>query len=195
MIYRINEIFLSRQGEGFNQGKEVVFIRLAGCNLSCPWCDTEYHSFTEYSVDQVIKEISQFDCNAALITGGEPAVQNLTFLLEALKDKNYWTGIETNGTISLTRYNGLIDYITVSPKKQVKQFKANELRIVNDHREVSELLSLENEIMADRYYLSPLEINGEMNIMDTMIMVDALNQQGNKPWHISLQLHKLIGIR
>ena len=195
MIYYVNEIFLSRQGEGFNQGREVVFIRLAGCNLSCEWCDTEYHTFTEYSADKIIKEIKQYNCNSALITGGEPSAQNLSVLLTALKENGYWTAIETNGTISLERYKGLIDYISISPKKQIKQFEASELRIVNDKRTLEEVLEIEKQVHATHHYISPLEIDGQMNIMDTMILVDQLNQQSKSQWHISLQLHKLTGIR
>lgn len=195
MIYYINEIFLSRQGEGFNQGKEMVFIRLAGCNLSCEWCDTEYHSYTEYTLTRILEEIKQYDCKSALITGGEPAAQNLTELLTALKENGYWTAIETNGTLSLKRYEGLIDYIAVSPKKQIKQNTATEIRIVNDQRTLIEILEIEEKINAANHFISPLEINGKMNIMETMILVDQLNQHSKNHWYISLQLHKLAGIR
>jgi 7-carboxy-7-deazaguanine synthase len=195
MIYRVNEIFKSRQGEGFNQGKEVVFLRLAGCNLTCVWCDTNYHPYTEYRVEQIMQELETFECKKVLITGGEPSAQNLTPILKALKQQNYWTAIETNGTISLSRFEPYLDYISLSPKKQVNQFTASELRVVNDNRTITELLELEQQIQANHYFISPLEENGEMNIMDTMVLVDAINSVSENNWRISIQLHKLAGIR
>jgi len=195
MKYRVNEIFKSLQGEGFNQGKEVVFLRLAGCNLSCVWCDTNYHPFTEYATEEIVAEIDQHKCKSVLLTGGEPSAQPLTEILQALKSRGYWIAIETNGTISLDRYKGLIDYITVSPKKHINQYKANELRVVNDNRNPEELLELERTIEAENYYISPLEINGQMNIKESMLLLDGVNQRSKNPWRISLQLHKLIGIK
>lgn len=195
MKYRVNEIFKSLQGEGFNQGKEVIFLRLAGCNLACSWCDTDYHPYTEYSVEMILNELATYDCKSVLLTGGEPSVQILDELLHALKNQNYWIAIETNGTINLDRYNGLIDYISLSPKKQINQFVASEVRVVNDALTIDKLLSIEKTVEADNYYLSPLEIGGEMNIRETMQLLAGINASGTKPWRMSLQLHKLIGIR
>ena len=195
MKYRVNEIFKSLQGEGFNQGKEMIFLRLSGCNLACSWCDTDYHPFTEYSVQQILDELSGFNCKSVLLTGGEPSAQLLDELLNALRDKGYWIAIETNGTINLDRYKSLIDYITVSPKKQINQFEASEVRVVNDALTIDKLRSLEKTINAANYYLSPLEIGGSMNIQETMQLLAAINAVGTRPWRMSLQLHKLIGIR
>lgn len=195
MKYRVNEIFKSLQGEGFNQGREVIFLRLAGCNLACSWCDTDYHPFTEYSVLQILDELATYDCKSVLLTGGEPSAQMLDELLNALKDNGYWIAIETNGTINLDRYKNLIDYITVSPKKQINQFIASEVRMVNDALTIEKLLSVEKTIKADNYYLSPLEIDGNMNIQETMQLLAKINETGIQPWRMSLQLHKLIGIR
>lgn len=195
MKYRVNEIFKSLQGEGFNQGKEVIFLRLAGCNLACSWCDTDYHLYTEYTVERILDELASYNCKSVLLTGGEPSAQILDELLHALKDRGYWIAIETNGTINLTRYNGLIDYISLSPKKQINQFVANEVRVVNDALTIDKLLSIEKTVEADNYYLSPLEIGGKMNIQETMQLLAGINASGTKPWRMSLQLHKLIGIR
>ncbi|NBC83285.1 MAG: radical SAM protein [Bacteroidetes bacterium] len=195
MKYRVNEIFFSLQGEGFNQGKEVIFIRLAGCNLSCVWCDTNYHPYTEYTVEEIMEEIAKYPCQSILLTGGEPSAQPLNELLNALKAKAYWIAIETNGTISLERYNGQIDYITVSPKKHINQFYADELRVVNDKLNVDYLSSLETKIQATDHFISPLEENGIMNIEDSMRLVAQMNKHSNNRWRLSLQLHKLIGMR
>lgn len=195
MKYRINEVFKSLQGEGFNQGKEVVFIRLAGCNLTCSWCDTNYHPYTEYTIDEIVHEAEQLNCKNALLTGGEPAAQPLGPLLEKLRALGYWTAIESNGTISMERYKHMLDYISISPKKHIKQYTANEVRVVNDNLTPARLLDIEQCIKANDYYISPLEENGVMNIQDSMMLLSRINTQSNVKWRLSLQLHKLIGIR
>lgn len=77
MKYKVVEIFKSLQGEGFNTGKEVVFIRLSGCNLKCSFCDTNHEKFTELSIDEIIKKVLEFRVNSLIITGGEPMIHNL----------------------------------------------------------------------------------------------------------------------
>jgi 7-carboxy-7-deazaguanine synthase len=100
---KISEIFLSLQGEGVYQGKACTFIRLAGCNLSCNWCDTRYAcaSGVEMTTEQVLEQVATEACSLVCITGGEPLLQQeqLLPLLEALGDRGYTIGIETNGTI------------------------------------------------------------------------------------------------
>jgi len=124
----VSEIFYSIQGEGPNVGKPAVFLRLAGCNLRCEWCDTK-HAITitktktsnsnslsySYSCDQVIKQIRQFPCKHLVITGGEPLLQQngLMPLLEKLK--GYYIEIETNGSISL-KIAKYVEQINCSPK-------------------------------------------------------------------------------
>lgn len=101
---KITEIFHSIQGEGPNVGKPTVFVRLAGCNLKCSWCDSKYswNEGKEMFVELVAKEIRQFNCDSVCITGGEPLLQRAE--LEKLINKlyyedNYNIEVETNGTI------------------------------------------------------------------------------------------------
>ena len=195
MKYKVNEIFLSLQGEGFNQGKKVIFIRLAGCNLNCKWCDTCYENFTNYSDSEIIDEISKFNCKSVIITGGEPTIHNLENLLEKLKQKNYWIGIETNGTIEIEHLKAQLDYITISPKGVAAQKNANEVRIVNDKVSVGYLQTIENSLNADNYYISPLDENNDMNIVSTLKLLKDINSQSKKQWRLSLQLHKIFGIK
>lgn len=194
MKYKINEIFMSMQGEGFNQGKKVLFIRLSGCNLKCKWCDTNHHTFSEMSIDEIFTVLSNYNCKSIIITGGEPTIYDLIPLLTFLKNKNYWIGIESNASINIENLRSHIDYIAVSPKKDINQFIVNEVRIVNDNISIDYLLNIEKIITAENYFLSPLDNGTEMNIKETLELLGDINEFGNKKWSISLQLHKLAGI-
>ena len=74
VTYPVVEIFKSLQGEGFNTGREVVFLRLGGCNLACPWCDTNYIDYTMLPMESIIEKVEQFDVKSLVVTGGEPLV-------------------------------------------------------------------------------------------------------------------------
>lgn len=137
----VNEIFgPTIQGEGKSAGREVLFLRLAGCNLACSYCDTPFawnwegtkfvhpdkydpkKEIHTMSVEQIITELKKLspEVRALVITGGEPMLQQkqLTEFLEILKvDDKWWVEIETNGTISPTdEFLQLIDQINCSPK-------------------------------------------------------------------------------
>ena len=104
---KIAEIFKSLQGEGRNQGKVCLFIRLSGCNLHCRWCDTEYArtAGTEMSLDAVLEQVWRVNPPYVCITGGEPLLQTqeLEPLLISLHKRGTAIDIETNGTIDFTR--------------------------------------------------------------------------------------------
>ena len=100
----INEIFYSIQGEGLTTGKRTVFIRTAGCNLRCTWCDTKYaySDGKEYTVDELLKTISKFDCNDVSVTGGEPLIQKDIYkLIDKLLKSKKNVLLETGGSISI----------------------------------------------------------------------------------------------
>jgi len=97
---QISEIFYSIQGEGRLAGTPSVFIRTAGCPLRCKWCDTKYawdsSAGTNYSIEQIIDQIEQFDCKYVVITGGEPmTAENLLPLTQKLKKSAKHITIET----------------------------------------------------------------------------------------------------
>jgi 7-carboxy-7-deazaguanine synthase len=104
---KIAEIFRSLQGEGKNQGKPCLFIRLAGCNLHCRWCDTTYAQSggIEMSVDSILEQIGHLNPSYVCITGGEPLMQadELEQLLIFLHQRGTVVDIETNGTINFAR--------------------------------------------------------------------------------------------
>jgi 7-carboxy-7-deazaguanine synthase len=107
---RVSEIFFSIQGESSYSGLPCVFVRLAGCNLRCTWCDTTYTQISEqgedFSLEQVINEVRRFKCCLAEITGGEPMLQKETpVLINKLLKLGYETLLETNGSINLEPVN------------------------------------------------------------------------------------------
>lgn len=103
---KINEIFKSIQGETSYTGMPFLFIRAAGCNLRCRWCDTTYayHEGSDYSIDEILTILGKYDCRNVVITGGEPLLQEETPLLaECLVHNGYRVLVETNGSIDISK--------------------------------------------------------------------------------------------
>jgi len=116
--YPVVEVFESIQGEGSFMGLGATFIRLAGCNLSCTWCDTKY-AFDDKAARMLdatdILITWKFTQPIVVITGGEPTLYDLGPLVRALKEQGRFVTLETNGTNLVPEVWGL-DWITVSPK-------------------------------------------------------------------------------
>ncbi len=198
--FNIVEIFESLQGEGFNTGMPSIFVRFGKCNLTCPWCDTPYNEFERWSASQILEKVRSFSAKNIIITGGEPTiVPQIEFLLDQFKTEGYFLAIETNG---LNPVPSQIDYIATSPKRLYTHKyeqrcieSSDEVRIVADENVFSFCELIEQKIQAKHYYLSPCEIDGKMNLLETITQLGQLNQRINKPkWQLSLQTHKLIGI-
>lgn len=198
--YRIVEIFETLQGEGFNTGMPAIFIRFGKCNLACPWCDTDYNTFGSMRLGEILARVKAFSARNIVITGGEPTIQpHLDRLLDALKAEGYFLAIETNGLKPVPEQ---FDYIATSPKRMYRKAYekrhirfAHEVRIVADG-DVREFCAwIEDNIRAERHYLSPCEVDGQMNMLDTITQLGQLNQRPGRPrWQLSIQTHKLAGI-
>ena len=208
ILLPVVEIFSSLQGEGANTGKPVLFIRLGGCNLACPWCDTDFMHFTRMSLDQIIEEGERLapSPRAAIITGGEPFIHpSLVQLLERLKALGYWIGVETNGVQAPPAGTlSLIDYISVSPKVIYRALylpgkmldRADEVRIVVDGEAAPFCREMRERIRARFYFLSPCEKGGAFNIAETVSLLGQLNMDHPRdPWLLSIQTHKWAGFR
>lgn len=198
--FPIVEIFESLQGEGANTGMPSIFVRLGKCNLACPWCDTNYNEFESWTLSQILAKVRSFSAKNIIITGGEPTIHpKVALLLDELKKDGYFLAIETNG---LKEIPPQIDYISTSPKAMYAQKyqrrcikTANEVRIVMDTEAHEFCEFIEGKISADYYFLSPCEVNGKMNLHETIQLLGELNARPNKPkWLLSIQTHKLIGI-
>lgn len=107
----VNEIFYSIDGEGLRTGELAIFIRLSGCNMNCSYCDTKYAlKKTDgklMSIDEIIDEISKYNCKNITLTGGEPLLtKESNDLINTLLEKEYKVNIETNGSVDITKYLG-----------------------------------------------------------------------------------------
>lgn len=200
--FRIVEIFESLQGEGYNTGMPAIFIRFAGCNLNCVWCDTNFRQYTRFTLEQLLTKVKQYTSKNIIITGGEPTmVKALPELLLPLKQAGYYIAIESNG---LGKVDPLIDYIALSPKfcyqaryQKIVQPTASEVRIVaENHADFLPFCQyIEQNIQAKRYYLSPCEKNGEFNMFETIELLGKINQNRNdNKWLLSIQTHKFANI-
>lgn len=206
MMYPVVEVFESLQGEGYNTGKPVVFLRLGRCNLACPWCDTAYGAYEMLDEDSIVARVAAFPCRSLVVTGGEPLIQEgLGALLSRFKDLGYWIAVETNGVMRPPEeWLRSIDYMAVSPKALYEALyddermvaKADEVRVTVDGDVQAFCVSIRDRIAAERYYLSPCERDGVFNIEETVRLLGTLNRsRKTNKWLLSLQTHKLAGFR
>ena len=129
--FRVNDIFYSLQGEGRNTGRAAVFVRLAGCNLRCPFCDTEFDSYTEMTAEEIVGKISSLHISEGVgvkplivLTGGEPTLQVDEAFVDLLHQHGYEVAMESNGTRPAPRN---LDWLTVSPKNLMSWSGAREV--------------------------------------------------------------------
>jgi len=195
--YSISEIFYSVQGEGFLAGTPAIFIRFAGCNLHCRWCDTVHNHTAFMDKYEILKQILSY-CPKdhahnplVIFTGGEPTIQNYKPLLSILHLNNFRVQIETNGTNLIYPYLPTVSpIVTVSPKEPgYRQRVGHEMKLVYTGQTVEELAEYVSESHFNRYSLQPLWIDKNMiNLDETVTIVKEFPL-----WNLSLQTHKLIG--
>lgn len=191
-MLQLVEIFYSIQGEGTWTGTPAVFVRLAGCNLSCRFCDTDYAIKEFATVDQIVRRVREVgdDCPMVILTGGEPLAQTEAIeLIEALRNDGRRVHIESNGTI----FTELPDdvWLCISPKERVDRRmaeRANEAKLIVDRRIPVEHLGL---FPAMQTILLQPEGNRESNVALALEYVKTHPQR----FRLSLQTHKMIGVR
>ena len=155
-IYPIVEIFHSVQGEAFHAGIPHVFVRFGNCNLRCEWCDTDFLTYREMDLDEILAEVLSYICSRVIFTGGEPCLQDLDTIGSELKKHNITLSVETNGTIPVPE---IIDWICVSPKDQlypnvsIKQRTGDELKVVYCGQDLSMYDELKQGFV--HHYLQP----------------------------------------
>lgn len=209
MTYRIKEIFFTQQGEGKNTGKDFIFVRFSGCNLwsgkeknrasaVCSFCDTDFYGTDginggKYLAKELIEKIKSLWISAdsqirVVLTGGEPLLQVDKPLIDALKNEHIYIALETNGTLEAP--DG-IDWICMSPKAntEIKLKKGSEVKVVYPQKNLNpddfNVLDFKN------FYIQP---------MDSQSYEDNVSQavkfcMRNPNWKLSLQTHKILGIR
>ena len=186
---RVNETFLSLQGEGHFTGTPAFFLRLAGCNLACPFCDTNHQSYKEMSEEEIALEACRHKPRHIVITGGEPALQLTQSLVDKLHEAGFFIQVETNGTLPLPEG---IDWVTVSPKETPILKRVDELKVLFKGDGTD--LSIADQIQAKEYRLQPLDTGDEMR--NRIILRDTIAYVLEHPkWSLSLQTHKMLGIK
>lgn len=195
MKYSLVEIFESLQGEGRNMGRPCVFVRFAGCNLACPWCDTDIKARFTMTLDELMDEIAVYKAKTVVLTGGEPAlVEGAPELVAALKKAGYYIAVETNATVDADWF-AFVDYVACSPKAEYPDMislkKANEVRVVASDESAAEFCrKVKGLIEADDYYVSPCDHDGEIDFATAKSVLAEL-----EGWSLSVQLHKILGFR
>ena len=201
---KVVEIFRSIQGEGRSQGYPSIFLRLAGCNLDCAWCDTRYarEGGTDMSCNKIIRMISAYPGKRLCITGGEPLLQHdqLLPLLGGLHEKGYQIEIETNGTIDFRPFQPFtsicMDVKCPSSGERsdlsfLRQISGNDsIKFVvadrDDCRYAEEVLDLHP--VRGEVFFSPVYGSEYGTIAEFLL-------ERNLPARLQIQMHKIIGVR
>ena len=207
-MYRVKEIFLTKQGEGYHTGRDSVFVRFSRCNLwsglekdrakaICNWCDTAFVGtdginggrYTKKEIVNIIGQLwpeSYSDIPFVVCTGGEPLLQLDQALVDEVHKSGFEIAIETNGTY-LPPAN--IDWICVSPKKDsnlVLKF-GDELKFVYPQPNFNPKTFERYDF--DHYYIQPMDGNHYQK--NEKISKEFINDNPN--WKLSLQTHKILG--
>ncbi|HQQ96099.1 MAG TPA: 7-carboxy-7-deazaguanine synthase QueE [Cyclobacteriaceae bacterium] len=191
------EDFYTLQGEGAYQGRAAYFIRLAGCDVGCVWCDVkeswpmDAHPMVDLPI--IVQRACDSGAPIAVVTGGEPAMHNLEALTRSLRTAGMRTHIETSGAHSLT---GQWDWICLSPKKFKAPLPAiyelaHELKIIVYHKSDLDWAQQEANRTSPncRLYLQP-EWSREKEMLP--LIIDYVKK--NPRWAVSLQVHKYMNI-
>ena len=155
-MYKVNEIFYSLQGEGRWSGRPAVFVRMSGCNLKCPFCDTDFKGYKEMSAEDILAACLEKggDCRFIVLTGGEPTLQVDAELIHLLHQQGYYLSMETDGTHEVSNYGLETTY----------------------------------------QYLQPCDVGNDAR--NRFILSGCIDYVKRHPeWQLSLQMHKIVGIR
>ncbi|MFT6244330.1 MAG: organic radical activating enzyme [Salibacteraceae bacterium] len=193
----IMEQFYTIQGEGFHSGKAAYFIRIAGCDVGCVWCDVKEswnagdHEYQ--TVQSLIDNVLETKTNFCVITGGEPCMYDLNELTNLLKENGIEVALETSGCYEL---KGQIDWYCFSPKKfkapvENAYLSANELKVIISHPSDFEWAEQHAAKVSKecKLYLQP-EWSKQERFLSKII--DYVRENPN--WTISLQTHKFMNI-
>ena len=193
----IMEQFYTIQGEGQHSGRAAYFIRIAGCDVGCVWCDvkeswdSQVHPLVKIS--DLISEVNKFQAKFVVITGGEPAMYDLTTLVNELKKYEIEVAIETSGCYELV---GNVDWYCFSPKKfkaptEEAYTKASELKVVIFHPSDFAWAETHAEKVNENCVLF---LQPEWSKQDKLLPLIIDYVKSNQKWRISLQTHKFMQI-
>jgi organic radical activating enzyme len=200
--YLVKEMFgPTLQGEGAHAGRPCVFLRFAGCNQECSWCDTDFapEGATRHTADEIVARLLELDTHRSrmvVVTGGEPTLQWDAPLSDAIRNTGFRVHMESNGTRSLA---GNVDWLTVSPKPQfltpslslANDLPVNELKVIIDDTVDDKALNrYEAQYRCEHYFAQPcMDVHYDAHLAKTLALV-----QTHPRWRLSLQLHKILGV-
>ncbi|HJJ90953.1 MAG TPA: 4Fe-4S cluster-binding domain-containing protein [Methanocorpusculum sp.] len=203
---RIVETFISIQGEGTRQGIPCIFVRTAGCNLSCVWCDTqESHNESheiEITISEIMQEVVASGLQYVCITGGEPLLQNeeLIPLVAALHEAGIFVDIETNGTIS---FNEVKKYASICMDVKCPSSKErSELSLLNSLRSDDSVKFVIEDYIDYQYMVDILASHPDLRAQifitpvygtDPKWLIERIIED-KLPVKFQLQLHKVVDI-
>ena len=191
------EAFYTVQGEGVHAGKAAYFIRLAGCDVGCVWCDVkeswDASAYPRVSVAQMADDAQASGANLVVITGGEPAMYDLNALCDALHDRGLAVHIETSAAHEI---RGQFDWVTLSPKKfkaplPTELGKADELKIIVFNKSDFEWAETYAAQVSNDCVLL---LQPEWDKRDSMAPLLVDYAKAHPQWRISLQTHKILQI-
>ena len=195
--YPVMERFLTVQGEGAYTGAAAWFIRLGGCDVGCSWCDVkeswDVNAHQHVTAGTLVDEAVASKAPICVVTGGEPAMHDLTALTEGLQAAGIRTHIETSGTHPLT---GSWDWVTFSPKR----FKAPLDAIYAQTDELKVIVVNRQDLEWGREHAAQLEaparlyFQPEWDRREQVLEYTVAFVQENTEWRISLQTHKYLGL-
>ena len=190
-------MFYSLQGEGFHQGRAAFFIRLAGCDVGCVWCDVkeswDASKHPTLSIEEIVAAAKAQPGRLAIVTGGEPLLYNLDALTTALKEAGFETNIETSGSSPMS---GKWDWVCLSPKKFKAPIEENialasELKVVIFNKHDFEWAETYAKQVSPscKLYLQP---EWDKSAQITPLVIEYI--KANPRWELSAQLHKYIQV-
>lgn len=195
--YPIVESFHSIQGEGYWMGVSAFFIRLGGCDVHCSWCDTQEswnaNRHPQYPVSELVNRAVSANPAIVVITGGEPLMHDLNPLTQALKSEGLQVHLETSGAHP---FSGVFDWVTFSPKL----FKPPHPSIYDQADELKVVISSPQDLewaSQQAQWVKPTTwkcLQPEWNVPESQKLVCEYVLQ-HPDWRVSLQTHKLLGVR
>lgn len=200
----IYETFYSWQGEGCHMGKSAFFIRLFGCPIKCPWCDSAgtWHpdfvpeTIERISVEALVAQAKEHNPAIVVITGGEPCIHDLTELTHALQEADLKVNLETAGAYPI---RGSFDWITLSPKEWKHPLNENlalahEFKVIVDKAETIEFWEAS---LGDQLSRRPVWLNPEWSQREDPQILRTINsavKNGQQDYRAGYQLHKLFAV-
>jgi 7-carboxy-7-deazaguanine synthase len=193
----VMEAFYTIQGEGFHQGRAAYFIRLAGCNVGCFWCDVkeswDVDKHPKIEIEEIVQQAAKEPGRLAVITGGEPLMHQLDELTDRLHSEGFETNIETSGSFPLS---GKWDWICVSPKK----FRPPTAEALSRANELKVIIYNKNDFAWAEKHAAQVGTNCKLYLQPeweragimTPFIIDYIKE--NPRWELSLQIHKYINV-